>query len=147
MSCIICYNERKLIQTECHHFFCKECLKSWISESRSCPICRQNLYWDIKEEFIEFLKKNKNKNISSDSIINNFIFYYQGKYIESFSSILSILNLINYTDKTEYNFNNIVDAIENNYPSKFIFYIFIREIVRYKNRSIYKKLKNLLKCS
>ena len=146
MSCIICYNERKLIQTVCNHFFCKDCLKQWIIHNRSCPLCRQKLSWDIKEEFIDFLEKIKNKNISSDNIIENFIFYYQGKYFENFSSIRSILNFINYKDEREYNFNNIIDAIENDYPSKFIFYIFIKEIVRYKNKSIYKKLKNLLKC-
>lgn len=145
MSCSICYDGNKIIKTKCSHYFCRDCLKQWSFHSRSCPLCRRELFWDLTEEIINFLEKNKSKNIPREVIITKFMFYYRGIIsYEIFSSVGFILDYIDYKDTTEYNFKNIIDAIESNYPPRFIFYIFLREMVRYQNKSLYKILKNLL---
>jgi len=43
-KCSICLNKfedgKKVSVTLCSHFYCSDCLDSWIKESNSCPLCR-----------------------------------------------------------------------------------------------------------
>ena len=142
ISCSICYENTKLIKIKCNHSFCRKCIHCWSKKNRTCPFCRKDLFWDVKEDFLNFLRKNVHSNISISKLIQEFIFYYQGFYNDTFSSIQYILNILDYKDREEYNFQNIIDAIEYNYHHRYIFYIFSREIVRYHNKSLLKKMKN-----
>ena len=48
-NCIICYNDKYLIETQCNHRFCNDCLLDiGISQKDEetqtpCPICRANI--------------------------------------------------------------------------------------------------------
>tara|TARA_Y100000022_G_C12947029_1_gene238597 strand:- start:41 stop:397 length:357 start_codon:yes stop_codon:yes gene_type:complete len=46
--CIICMEEgnKKFIKLNCEHFFHKKCLKKWIINNNSCPLCRTEVLKD-----------------------------------------------------------------------------------------------------
>ena len=82
MKCCICLNRYKdpLLCPNCHHFFCKNCLKKWFSGNKnSCVYCRaiigMNSFLDISilksiMPFIDLLKENNN-NYFNNIIKNN----------------------------------------------------------------------------
>lgn len=142
MICIICFEEKKLIETNCNHFFCRDCIHHWSKEKRSCPICRRAFYWNVEKEFLYFMEKNKYSNLSIKIFIEEFVFYYKGNWDDSFSSIQYIFSILDFKDKKEYNFQNIINAIRYKYHHRYIFYIFSQEIIRYYNKSFLKKIKN-----
>ena len=44
LTCSICLNPfLRPVVTHCQHVFCYECLRSWLDQEQSCPICRQDL--------------------------------------------------------------------------------------------------------
>ena len=142
ISCSICYENTTLIKTKCNHSFCRKCIHCWSKKKKRIiisPLYRKILFWNVEDEFLNFLKENNHSNISILKIIEEFIFYYRGFYNDTFSSIQYILNILDYKDREEYNYQNIIDAIEYNYHHR---YIFSREIVRYHNKSFFKKMKN-----
>ena len=122
-TCSICYEEKKLIQTKCNHFFCRTCQR-WTQKNTKCPYCRIPLFLNVEKDFILFLKENQYKNISTTVIIEYFVFYYIGIYKETFSSIQYIFHFIEENDKKEYNFQNIIDTIERKYHQRYLFFIF-----------------------
>lgn len=50
-QCSICYDEDKIIKTNCNHFVCLYCiLKMFMSNNENCPLCREKiniLYTDL----------------------------------------------------------------------------------------------------
>lgn len=40
----------KLLQTWCHHTFCGECLTEWLSMSKRCPLCMNDLTQNVPEK-------------------------------------------------------------------------------------------------
>lgn len=50
-NCCICYNDynennetNKAVQLKCNHIFHDECIKKWLKNSGTCPICRSNIF-------------------------------------------------------------------------------------------------------
>lgn len=41
--CPICCENNVNMSLPCSHFFCNECIKSWLIKSESCPLCRYKL--------------------------------------------------------------------------------------------------------
>ena len=44
--------------TICHHYYHKRCLKKWVNDNWTCPICRLFLY---KKKYINIEYNNINK--------------------------------------------------------------------------------------
>jgi len=54
-ECPICLNNISSldkITTKCNHIYCKTCLKSWLEEKDSCPICRHTISKQTIHKFI-----------------------------------------------------------------------------------------------
>ena len=65
--CPICNANKVDISLPCSHFFCENCIKTWLDKSESCPLCRYKLKvnkktpsgvegaqsWDVIEEVDE----------------------------------------------------------------------------------------------
>jgi hypothetical protein len=68
-TCSICMEKYKkndsVIQLDCDHIFHKSCLKTWLQNHNTCPVCR----YDIKNKFEEY-KMLINKLAMYQSIIN-----------------------------------------------------------------------------
>ena len=68
-TCSICMEKYKkkenVIQLDCDHIFHKSCLKTWLHNHNTCPVCR----YDIKSKFEEY-KILINKLAMYQSIIN-----------------------------------------------------------------------------
>ena len=42
--CPICREDvKKVRKTLCNHFFCDDCLRTWLSNNKTCPICLKDL--------------------------------------------------------------------------------------------------------
>lgn len=55
-KCIICYEEQEdPVALRCGHIFCYKCIKRWISDHSTCPLCR-TMFVDFK--YIEFSDGN-----------------------------------------------------------------------------------------
>lgn len=55
-KCIICYEEQEdPVALRCGHIFCYKCIKRWISDHSTCPLCRTQ-FVDFK--YIEFSDGN-----------------------------------------------------------------------------------------
>ena len=80
MDCAICTEKIKdSVELECHHSFCRECLREWFKSKKICPICRasSNKFPEIEStgidyEYEEYTDDNNNNNYydltdSSDS--------------------------------------------------------------------------------
>lgn len=79
-KCVICFeiHERPVV-TNCEHKFCEKCLKDWLKEDTTCPLCRtvvssRTLYSDIEEEEVKQINELDNLfivalNDKMDSII------------------------------------------------------------------------------
>ena len=50
--CSICLDniDNNLKQTQCNHYFHKECLNKWLNNNNTCPNCREELKKDKKIE-------------------------------------------------------------------------------------------------
>lgn len=47
-TCPICMDllqekETVYAMKKCHHYFCKECIETWVSENKTCPVCKTDL--------------------------------------------------------------------------------------------------------
>jgi len=46
-SCPVCldkYNEdEELVELDCHHYYHEKCIKDWLINNRSCPMCREDV--------------------------------------------------------------------------------------------------------
>lgn len=43
-ECLICQEIESNVKTDCNHYFCEECILSWLNRNKdSCPYCRSNL--------------------------------------------------------------------------------------------------------
>ena len=42
-DCIICYDKKSNMLTDCGHLYCYDCLIKWIIDKKSCPYCREDL--------------------------------------------------------------------------------------------------------
>ena len=44
-QCAVCMDEfevgRKLMQLDCKHEFCQECVEGWLADHNTCPVCRK----------------------------------------------------------------------------------------------------------
>ena len=84
--CIICQSDfENGTLTVCGHQFCKECIRLWWSEHRTCPMCKKNLraadFYDITykpSELIvadeDVLPSSSNSPQSSERILNRSIY-------------------------------------------------------------------------
>ena len=57
MDCTICTEKIKdSVELECHHSFCKECLREWFKSKKICPICRasSNKFPEIESKGIDY---------------------------------------------------------------------------------------------
>ena len=47
LSCPICRDDfkehSKVVRLACTHMFCLECLKQWLNQRNTCPLCRLSL--------------------------------------------------------------------------------------------------------
>jgi hypothetical protein len=41
MECPICFKHLEMVEMECCHSLCEECIHKWLSKSNQCPLCRQ----------------------------------------------------------------------------------------------------------
>jgi len=46
INCFICDDNLSNIQTSCNHFYCENCITSWVEKSKSCPYCRESISYD-----------------------------------------------------------------------------------------------------
>jgi hypothetical protein len=76
MQCIICYETKWILRTECHHHLCLNCL--FDIKKDECPYCRQQLFKNFPKHLRSFLSINAMKKEKMD-IYNN----------EQFPSLLS----------------------------------------------------------
>jgi hypothetical protein len=55
-ECIICvescYKENMII-LDCNHYFCYNCISTWLQQNNLCPLCRktQQIHYDIKNTY------------------------------------------------------------------------------------------------
>ena len=65
-ECIICMDtiNNKYV-TKCNHEFCKECIKKWVLENDSCPLCR------FEDILIRCSKCKKESDINSNNYCDN----------------------------------------------------------------------------
>ena len=47
--CPICNENKVNLSLPCSHFFCENCIKTWLVKSDSCPLCRFKLKLDQKD--------------------------------------------------------------------------------------------------
>ena len=47
--CPICSENKVNISLPCSHFFCENCLRTWVVKSESCPLCRSKLTLNKKD--------------------------------------------------------------------------------------------------
>lgn len=48
--CIETYQKNSILRKlKCNHIFCDECIKTWLSQSKKCPICKI----DLEDEWVE----------------------------------------------------------------------------------------------
>ena len=40
-QCLICLEEKTLIEIKCKHKFCESCITKWNNKNNSCPFCRK----------------------------------------------------------------------------------------------------------
>ena len=41
--CLICTRDGKpMYKLKCNHVFCKSCIRRWLTENPTCPVCRQD---------------------------------------------------------------------------------------------------------
>lgn len=59
MQCIICYEKKWILETECNHHICISCLFSLKKDE--CPYCRENLFYTFPKNLKSLLSINKNK--------------------------------------------------------------------------------------
>ena len=61
LCCICMDNEISVGLSECVHFFCEDCIKKWLRQEKSCPICRQNQgeaeMWVMTKDNTDEMKK------------------------------------------------------------------------------------------
>ena len=59
-KCPICYKnflEDKMIQTDCNHSFCIECITKWLSKNNTCPLCRSHIpFHKFERKFLDKIK-------------------------------------------------------------------------------------------
>lgn len=55
-NCIICYDKKCSLTTNCGHQFCDECLIKWVKDNPTCPYCRHS--FNEKEQQDIFLYRN-----------------------------------------------------------------------------------------
>lgn len=46
-NCSICWNDPCDVQTSCGHEFCNECIRKWLEENDTCPMCRRTFGLDL----------------------------------------------------------------------------------------------------
>jgi hypothetical protein len=78
--CPICENNKVSVMLDCYHFFCEDCIKTWLIKKKSnCPFCRLNVnnseknlnkenQWDIVDDL--------NQSEYNRELNNKFIFLY-----------------------------------------------------------------------
>lgn len=79
MQCPICTDKIKdIIELECSHSFCRECIREWFKQKHTCPVCRapSHKFKDIistgaKFDFDEYNNINDNTNDSINDSIND----------------------------------------------------------------------------
>ena len=54
MECSICMEiKNDLVELDCSHSFCNECIEKWKANSNSCPHCREKIYESLTDEEVE----------------------------------------------------------------------------------------------
>ena len=48
--CPICEENKVEVSLPCSHFFCEDCIKSWVIKSETCPLCRFKLKYNKNNE-------------------------------------------------------------------------------------------------
>jgi aromatic ring-opening dioxygenase LigB subunit len=64
VNCSICLNDfekNDMCNTDCDHFFCRECLESWFNKKKtSCPMCRSEIKsYKYLDEYYKIILINK----------------------------------------------------------------------------------------
>ena len=71
VNCSICYEKQSDIQTICKHFYCEDCITTWLCKSNTCPCCRKEVNNDslYMIEINSTKVKSVNPNRRSDRFI------------------------------------------------------------------------------
>ena len=57
--CPICEENQVDISLPCSHFFCEDCIKSWVIKSETCPLCRLKLEYNKQSETPAGIKSSR----------------------------------------------------------------------------------------
>ena len=57
--CPICEENKVDISLPCSHFFCEDCIKSWVIKSETCPLCRLKLQYNKSNETPAGIKSSR----------------------------------------------------------------------------------------
>lgn len=52
--CPICFDAPADVETKCQHRFCKDCLRQWLDQQSTCPVCRASLQHSYTGSLAEF---------------------------------------------------------------------------------------------
>ena len=96
--CVICLeninDDKPLIILDCDHLFHKDCIDDWVNNSRTCPVCRENI--NNNTENITITTDNTDNN--TDNIRYFMIKYlcklYFIRYITTVDLIVSIISIL-----------------------------------------------------
>jgi hypothetical protein len=96
--CSICLHTiNELCQTNCNHFFCKDCLDSWFnSKKNTCPLCRSDIEYFIHNGNInrvvciekKIVRERTNVNVNPNS---EFVYIKRKNYLAMMTmSLISV---------------------------------------------------------
>jgi len=142
MNCSICWeNKSNMVQTNCNHIFCKNCIDSWLEEKNNCPVCR---HYYISYNKIK--NKIKNKIITKKYIITKRVTRSQTEQ-ERIQNIANQTHL--YIENLEYLNSNYTDLriqeIDKIFKLYYKNYYLIKKSAPSVNEALLKKIYKLEK--
>ena len=92
MSCVICLDTNKidLIITKCGHKFHRKCITKWCNYSRTCPLCRSSISYNLRHK-----QSNYKLNLNLDVICITIYWCYILLYITYITYVIFIYTNIN----------------------------------------------------
>uniref|UniRef100_A0A6B2LBF7 RING-type domain-containing protein n=1 Tax=Arcella intermedia TaxID=1963864 RepID=A0A6B2LBF7_9EUKA len=70
-SCVVCLDafivEQQIKKLQCNHAYHSECIDKWLEKSRFCPVCNQEVLFEVDKEAGAIVKENKFEDQVSDT--------------------------------------------------------------------------------